>query len=290
MKRFVTTACFFTLNAVLAIAAPPAEVPKVSEGSKVAQPFFRDKAVERQPVHAADSGPVVVNAASYLLGISPGGLATVFGTNLSDVTGVVLAGVNPFPLVLADVSVTVNGIPAPMFSVAYANGQDQISFQVPWDTNVGPGAARVRVYDYGRLVADVIVDSYTEDPGIFAFSKYGQLYAVALHSDDYSLVTPDNPAYRGEVLILYTTGLGPVDAFIRDGYGAPSNPLANTKFPFRVVLGGEDTRLYFSGLAPGFVGLYQVNMRVPDDLPSGDLTLKILSEYANSQTVLLTVR
>jgi uncharacterized protein (TIGR03437 family) len=48
--------------------------------------------------------------------------------------------------------------------------------------------------------------------------------------------------------------------------------------------------LYFSGLAPGFVGLYQVNIRVPDDLASGDLTLRILSEYADSQTVLLTVR
>jgi minor extracellular serine protease Vpr len=284
MKHLVTTACCLTLGAGLGMAAPVPAVPVV------AHPFFRQKAVERKALPASDSGSVVVNAASYLPGISPGGLATVFGTNLSDVKGIVSAGVNPFPLVLADVSVTVNGVPAPMFSVAYADGQDQISFQVPWATNVGPGAARVRVYDYGNLVADVIVDSYTEDPGIFAFSKYGQLYAVALHSDDYALVTPDDPAYRGEVLILYTTGLGPVDSFVPDGYGAPSNPLTNTKYPFRVVLGGEDARLYFSGLAPGFVGLYQVNIRVPDDLASGDLTLRILSEYADSQTVLLTVR
>lgn len=251
--------------------------------------YFPSKASVRQAVHA--SGTVsVVNAASYLDGVSPGGLATVFGTNLTDVAGTVSAGTNPFPLVLADVSVTVNGIPAPMFSVSYVNGQDQISFQVPWGIGVGLGAADVQVFDYGHQVARVVTDSYTEDPGIFAYQKYGQLYAVALHAADYSLVSPDNPVFRGEVIILYTTGLGPVDQFIRDGFGAPSNPLANTKSPFRVVLAGEDTRVLFSGLAPGFVGLYQINMRVPDDAPAGDLKVRILSDYADSQTVLLSVR
>lgn len=103
-------------------------------------------------------------------------------------------------------------------------------------------------------------------------------------------MTPDNPAFRGEVIILYTTGLGPVDRLIPDGLGAPANPLANTKEPFRVTIAGEDARLYFSGLAPGFAGLYQINMRLPDDLPAGDLTVKILSIYADSQSVLMSVR
>jgi uncharacterized protein (TIGR03437 family) len=53
---------------------------------------------------------------------------------------------------------------------------------------------------------------------------------------------------------------------------------------------GEDARIWFSGLAPGFVGLYQINLQLPDDLPAGDLTLGIFSDFANSQSVFLSVR
>jgi len=255
---------------------------------KAHQQFFPPQAALRQ-VRSA-SGPVVVNSASYLPGVSPGALATVFGTNLTDVTGTVVAGTNPFPTVLANVSVTVNGIPAPIFSVAYVNGQDQISFQVPWEADTGKAAVDVQVFDYGTQQAELLVDSFTEDPGIFGYQKYGQLYAVALHASDYALVTPDDPASRAEVIILYTTGLGPVDRVVRNGFGAPADPPANTKDPFRVVIAGEDAGLLFAGLAPGFVGLYQINMQLPRDLPSGDLPIKILSDYADSQTVSLAVQ
>ena len=252
------------------------------------QRYFRDpKAVQALP---RDTGNItVVNAASFLPGVSPGALATVFGTNLTDVTGVVVANSNPFPTILANVSVNVNGIPAHLFSVAFANGQDQISFQVPWETDTGPGAAFIEVFDYGASVGSQQVDSFTEDPGIFGYQRYGNTYAVAAHGSDFSLVSPDNPAQRGEVVVLYTTGLGPVDRSIPDGLGAPSNPVAHTLDPFHVVLAGEDVPVLFSGLAPGFVGLYQLNVQLPDDLPAGDLTLQILSDFANSQKVLLTV-
>ncbi len=273
--------CILNVSAVLvcsAGAATPSEKPH----------YFPTRDA-RQAVTAATAA-AVVNAASFLPGVSPGGLATVFGTNLSDVTGIVSAGTNPFPTVLANVSVAVNGVLAPIFVVAFANGQDQISFQVPFETITGRRAADIQVYDFGRQVAEVFVDSYTEDPGIFAYQKYGQLYAVALHGSDYKLITPDDPAFRGEIIILYATGLGPVDRFIPNGLGAPSNPLANTRSPFRVTVAGEDARLQFSGLAPGFVGLYQVNLRLPDDLPAGDLRMRILSEFADSQFVVLPVK
>lgn len=82
------------------------------------------------------SGAVdVVNAASFLPGISPGGLATVFGENLTDVSGVVVANTNPLPARLAGVEVDVNGVPAPIFSIAHTNGEDQISLQVPYGTD-----------------------------------------------------------------------------------------------------------------------------------------------------------
>ena len=274
--------CSFIVSVMVtcsAGAAPP----------KVKLQFFPPKAAVRHAARSS-SGTTVVNAASYLPGVSPGALATVFGTNLTDVSGIVTATTNPLPLVLANVSVRVNGIPASMFSVAFANGLDQISFQVPWETDTGPGAADVQVFDYGNQMAELQVDSFVEDPGIFAFQRFGPLYAVALHPSDYSLITPDNPASRGEVVILYTTGLGPVDRFVADGYGAPFNPLAKTIDPYRVVVDRENAAILFSGLAPGFVGLYQINLRLPDDLAAGDLTIRILSDFADSQTVLISVQ
>jgi len=140
--------------------------------AKVKQQFFPPKAAVRQAARSS-SGTTVVNAASYLPGVSPGALATVFGTNLTDVSGIVTATTNPLPLVLANVSVRVNGIPAPMFSVAFANGLDQISFQIPWETDTGPGAADVQVFDYGNQTAELQVDSFVEDPGVFAFQRFG---------------------------------------------------------------------------------------------------------------------
>ena len=258
----------------------PAVKPRVFRDPKVTKPRPKDSSV----------GIDVLNAASFLPGVSPGGLATAFGTNLTDVSGVVQANSNPFPTTLANVQVTVNGVLAPIFSIAYANGEDQISFAVPWETPTGLGAVFVQVYDYGTLVGSLTTDSYIEDPGIFGFQQFGNTYAVAVHSSDYALVTPDDPAVRGEVLVLYVTGLGPVDQYIPDGYGAPSSPPANTQDPYRVILAGESVEVLFSGLAPGFVGLYQLNIRLPGDLPAGDLNLQITSDYANSQSVLLSVQ
>src|SRR5690349_4517893 len=68
-------------------------------------------------------GAVVVNAASFEEGVSPGGLATAFGQDLTSVNGIIVAGTDPLPLSLAGVRVLVNGLPAPIYSVAFANGE-----------------------------------------------------------------------------------------------------------------------------------------------------------------------
>jgi uncharacterized protein (TIGR03437 family) len=254
-------------------------------------PYFRPKdahqkqqALKTRPRDS--SGPVVVNAASYLSGISPGGLATIFGDDLTTVSGVVVAGVDPLPTSLSGVSVLVNGVAAPIFSIAYAGGEDQISFQVPYETATGNGAAEITVLDFQEQVADFVTDSYTEDPGIFTYDSGD---AIATHAD-YSLVGPDSPAVPGEYLALYTTGLGPLLVTPPDGYGAPSSPpFATTIDPAQVLLDNEQCLVVFSGLAPGFVGLYQVNFQVPDDAPSGILDLQIQTSYANSNTATLPV-
>lgn len=245
--------------------------------------YFRQRTAQKS---RGASGTVVVNAASFESGMSPGGLATVFGIDLTSVNGVLLAGTNPLPTLLGGVQVIVNGLAAPIFSVAYANGEDQISFQVPYETPVGPGAGFVRVLDHGSETANLSVDSFTEDPGIFVYQ--GQ-YAVALSGTDYSLIGPGNATFPGEVLLLYTTGLGPLSLNLTDGYGAPSDQLAYTLDPLQVVVDGENCKVLFSGLAPGFVGLYQVNFVVPNDARSGNLSLQIQTPFASSTNATLPV-
>src|SRR5262249_35765493 len=157
---------------------------------------------------------------------------------------------------------------APIYSIAFANGEDQISIQVPYDAPTGPAAAEIQVFDGNSLTADFVTDSFTEDPGIFTYQGN---YAIA-EASDFSLIGPQNPAFRVEPLVLYVTGLRPLSLSLPDGFGSPTQPpFAQTIDPFQVIVDGEPCQVFFSGLAPGFVGLYQINFYVPSDARSGNL-------------------
>src|ERR1700694_5230257 len=131
--------------------------------AKKQPPYYRQRDGKAAKTAQAAGDPVVVNAASFEPGVSPGALATIFGQGLSNVTGVVVANTDPFPFQLADVTVIVNGYYAALFSVAYANGEDQISFQVPYETPTGPGAASIEIRSNGITVGFIQADSFTED-------------------------------------------------------------------------------------------------------------------------------
>src|SRR3984957_19901329 len=124
------------LIAILATCVAPSFA---GENSAHKTPFYRPRSSRRvnhaKPRDVGDA--VVVNAASYESGISPGGLATIFGDNLTTVSGIVYAYANPLPDQLADVQVYVSGIPAPIYGIAYAGGQGQISIQVPYAAPTG---------------------------------------------------------------------------------------------------------------------------------------------------------
>jgi uncharacterized protein (TIGR03437 family) len=245
--------------------------------------YFRQ--LRGMPAKPHDTGgPVVVNAASFLPGVCPGGIAIIFGQNLNNVGIDITAPGIPLPDQLAGVSVYVNGIAAPLYSISSSNGQDQISFQVPFETATGQGAAQIDVVNQDTTTASVVVDSFTEDPGIFTFNGL----AVAAHLNG-SLVTPADPAYPGETIVLYTTGLGPLSVDVADGYPPPSNTLANTVDPLQALVNGEQCSVLFSGLAPGFVGVYQLNLTLPADLPFGDLDIQISTPSGSSGVAKLSV-
>ena len=98
-----------------------------------------------------------------------------------------------------------------------------------------------------------------------------------------SPVSSDNPAAAGEVLVAYATGLGPVTVNVPTGQAAPASPLAITMELPTITIGGVPAEVVFSGMAPGFVGLYQVNVQVPTSVAGGSrivLVLKIGGQEA----------
>jgi hypothetical protein len=104
------------------------------------------------------------------------------------------------------------------------------------------------------------------------------------------VVTASNPAITGETIAVYLTGLGSVDPAVADGAGA-SSTLSITDDPIDVFVDGQHAIVPFSGLAPGFAGLYQVNFVVPFSPDTGPLHLDIGDEAngAYNSMVLLYV-
>jgi uncharacterized protein (TIGR03437 family) len=108
------------------------------------------------------------------------------------------------------------------------------------------------------------------------------LFSPILHGADYSLVTSENPAVDGEVLLIYATGLGPVSNTPVDGTPAPDTPLAVTRTAPQITIGGEAAPVLWSGLAPGFVGLYQINVQVPTGLHGSN---NVVATVSNERTL-----
>jgi uncharacterized protein (TIGR03437 family) len=91
------------------------------------------------------------------------------------------------------------------------------------------------------------------------------------------LNTPSAPATAGDVLVIYCTGLGEVSPPVPDGAAAPSSPLSRTVQPVTVTMGGHETETSFAGLAPGYTGLYQVNVTVPSGIGAGGSVPMVLT-------------
>jgi hypothetical protein len=98
------------------------------------------------------------------------------------------------------------------------------------------------------------------------------------------------PAARGETLVLYLTGLGPVQNTPASGDAASLTTLSPTVIKPAVTIGGFDSTVIFSGLAPGFIGLYQINVTVPAAVATGTVDLTVLSNGVTSNTAKIPIR
>jgi uncharacterized protein (TIGR03437 family) len=246
------------------------------------------------------AGPVVaaggvVNAASFDAPVSPGSLATVFGTGLSTALGISGAQQTPLPTALANAQVKVNGAPAPLIAAANANGQEQINFQVPWETV--PGQVQVSVQAAGVESPAVQVEIAPAAPGLFEIDAAGGARRAAALRADYRPITAaacdsgvcDDAAHPGEVILLYATGLGAVENQPANGSPAPGSPLAKASAEITVTIGGMNATVLYAGLAPDFVGLYQINVEVPRGLTAGTYEVRVTAGGRTGKPAMLTV-
>jgi len=212
----------------------------------------------------------VVNAASFSSGISPGSLATVFGTGITSFSGIVAPGQFPLPTEIAGTSVTINGTAVPLIAVATVGNQEQINFQVPYEL-AGVSRATVVVRANGQPSAPVEISLVTAQPEVFA-------------------VTPQRPVSRGETITIWATGLGAVTNAPASGRPALADPLSRVIAPVEVRIGGVAAPVSFAGLAPGFAGLYQINAQIAAGTAAGQQELTIITGGATSKPVTLAVQ
>jgi uncharacterized protein (TIGR03437 family) len=250
-----------------------------------------------------------VDTASYLpsVGVAPGQILSAFGSGFPVGTTITAPATStPLPTQLGGVSVRVNGVLAPLYYVGVGGsippGGFQINYQLPYETL--PGVAYVEVLNNGALVTSEFLNVSANAPGIFTVSSNGLGQAVALNQDNSlngvaSQQFPDAKAEaRGRVLQIFANGTGGgfVDFTTRQtlaiatGAVAPASgsPLYATPYTPTVTIGGVPATVQFSGLTPGFVGLWQLNVAIPLSAPTGSsvpLVISVNGRASNATTV-----
>jgi uncharacterized protein (TIGR03437 family) len=241
-------------------------------------------------VNGASFGPAAVAAPGSILSIFGGSFGFQYGDSLFPATA------------FQGVSVTFNGTAAPLFAVSGGQINVLAPTELPETGNV-----TVQVKNNVGASANFTLRMAPAAPGIFVLpdpSEEGsRRNAAAVFANTKwlamptalarALEIPENcraggvdprstcgqPALPGDFLQVFVTGLGratpngdPAGQVLPSGAAAPGggNPLYRTVVPPTVTIGGVPAGVQFSGLAPGFAGLYQVNVQVPNSAPAGD--------------------
>lgn len=253
----------------------------------LAAPSFSGSGVYLNPAGVLNAG----SYAPFTAGLSPGELLVLKGTNLAPNASIGagdIATTAAFPTKLNGVQVLIDGIASPLYYVSAT----QIAAIVPYAA-IGFPFATVQVNNNGALSKTVTEFVVPGTPGVFTNPADGVGYAAALHAD-YSLITESSPAQPGENISVYLTGLGqvfpPLTADGQPGSSTAFNYTVNTitssiDDPTTGV--GTAATVLYAGLAPGYAGLYQVNLTVPLGLTSGDnyLEIDVLNTAGNPTSV-----
>jgi len=231
----------------------------------------------------------IVNAGSFAAPVAPGGLASVFGVFP---VGTGQASAVPWPTSLSGLSMqfieatrlTEASVAAPFY---YASST-QANVQVPWEF-AGQSQASVTATVGADTSAAQSVAVVPAAPGIFVLNAQGQ---GAITDQSNNVSNASNPATAGVTYVsVYCTGLGPVSNQPATGAAASSTTLSYATLPVTVAIGGISVTPYFAGLAPGFVGVNQINVLIPAGVAAGSaVPMTVTVNGVTSNTVTLAVQ
>jgi uncharacterized protein (TIGR03437 family) len=262
-------------------------------GTAVAQPVIRvitsnssgteidvDVNVRIQPTISSGG---VVDAAQSKKTIAPGSYVSIYGSGLSDYTA--QASTASLPLALQGVTVSFDApsanisVPGQLLYVS----PTQVNVQVPWELQGLNSTVEMKVTlyesEYGNLASVAVSDVA---PSFFETTPGAEVAAVVANA--YTFVTPASPVARGTAVQLYANGLGPVNHQPASGAPGPSTKTATTKNTATVSIGGAPATVSYCGLAPGYPGLYEVDVTVPTGISAGaqQVSLSIGGQTATS--------
>ncbi len=273
------------LQRTMAIPADQSSILMLSVSGILKVPTDFDNAVQI-PTNPPNGPTVVIssvtNSADGGTGIAPGGLVKITGTGFADTP---LSTAAPFPLILGDTTAEINGTRLALMSVS----STEIVAQLPYNIT---GLVSLVVRNGIHVGAGFPLNIQPVAPAIFRSGQSGGNTGLAavLRAKNNDYVTFTNPIHPNDVLMIFLTGMGAVNADLGTGQAAPFDPYALVETQPVVTLGDMRLDVAYAGLVPGMAGVYQVNVIIPDFHNSETQTsLKIEQGAASTSLLVRTV-
>lgn len=232
------------------------------------------------PPRPALSSVASAAAMDSALPVAPGSIISLFGDEFADEPRV--AGPGPLPKQIETTTVLIGNVAMPLYFIA----KTQINAQVPFEIPTGEATLVVK---RGEQFSGSLRLRITETaPSLFTWSQDGRGPVVAVDGVTNEMVDLSRPAQAGQYLVLYGTGLGRMVTPVQTGLSAvAANPALRA---VSVTLGAARVPVLYAGATPGFAGLSQINIQVPEGLAPGPQRLVVLQGTQASNTVTLHLR
>jgi uncharacterized protein (TIGR03437 family) len=239
-------------------------------------------AVVTNSLPAIASGGVINSfISSKGLPVAPGAVVQLFGSSLAPGTASGTVANGMLSTVVEGVSITIGGLAAP---IAYASA-GQINLQIPAELQANR-QYQVIVNNNGAYSKPEPINTTAVQPVLAAFSDG----TVIAQDVNFHLINAQNPAHAGDIIMLYLTGMGATNPPVPTGMLAPGSRLAVTSIQPQVTIDGVAANVSFSGLTPGGVGLYQINVQIPAGARSGGLPIVVSQSSIASNTATVPVQ
>ena len=220
------------------------------------------------PPEFASAGVVSAAQPQSFVPTAPGSIVSIYGNLLAQNN--MAASTIPLPTELAESQVIMAGELMPLYYVS----PTQVNAQVPYDINVN-APQQILIQRGLTYSKPVEVNVAPAQPAIFedTSTSPNQGIIIVVREQGANQIQfeakPGSPAMPGDVIVAFCAGLGAVSPSVPSG-SAGGAPVPTTTNNVQLKIGGQSAPISFAGLAPGFVGLYQVNSVVPNGVPTGD--------------------